>query len=234
MRATDESTPLLLRILDPVTSDITLIASSGTDAIVLDVEGEDAQLSGRDGMRRLLSAQRAIAVALEARSGVGPFPELHVLIGGTAGGYDLDHVRALCVPGLGAVHLPGADAPDHIAEVSTVLDLLEVAVGIPAGTVRLHPWIRTPRDVLGLGRSLCASARMSAPVIDTAVLARTLGIRDVARGLLTVRSQIVLESCANGVGAPLEHLAGIGHMPEDAARPMDPLMQIGFGGAVVR
>lgn len=234
MSTPSDSRPTLFRVLDPVPADIALIGSSGADAVVLDVAGEQNRPSGPDGMRRSLAAQRAIVESVESRSGGATFPQLHVLVGRTAVGYDLDQVRMLCVPGLEAIHLPGADEPDQVEEVSTVLDLLEVAVGMPTGTVRLHPWLRTPRDVVGLGRALRASARMSAPVIDSAALAEALRIRDDASGLLAVRSQIVLESCAYGAEAPLEYLSGVGHEHGETARSIDPLLQIGFGGAVVR
>jgi citrate lyase beta subunit len=226
MRRPHPHAPVRLRIVTPAAIDAGVVDMSRLDAVVVTADAKSADAPPREEMQRLLALQRIIR---DWGRDAAATPELHVRIGASLGGFDLDHVRMLCSPGLSAIHLPGPASAAQVEEVSSLLDMLEVAVGVPAGTVGLHPWVATPRDLITLRPALDASGRMRAPVFDGARLAVALGVVDDGATLLALRAQVVLESSVGEVGAPLELVfAG-----EDAVGPAaDRSARIGFGGIV--
>ncbi len=226
MRRPHPHAPVRLRIVTLTAIDAGEVDLSGIDAILIAADADPSTASPREAMQRLLALQRLIR---DWGRDDAAKPELHVRIGASLGGFDLDHVRMLCSSGLSAIHLPGLASAAHVEEVSTLLGMLEVASQVPTGTVGLHPWIEAPRDLVALRASLGASDRMRAPVFDGARLAAAIGVDDDGATMLSLRSQVVLESAVGDVGAPLELVL----QDEGGSRVgADRSARIGFGGIV--
>lgn len=201
------------------------VLEAGADAVILDLE--DAV------PRDEKPAARAAVARLVAERAEDADPEVHVRINvAGSGGFDLEDIRAVVHPGLGALRLPKSEDPGAVLEVAHLLDTLEDARDMPLGSVRLYP---TVESVAGLERArdlAGCSDRVATLVYGPADLAADLGIAepDDHDATLLARSMLVLACRAADVSAPVDgaytaiaDLEGLGASATWARR-------LGFGG----
>lgn len=103
-------------------------AASGADALILDLEDSVAP-SSKPGARALVST-------LLERQGARDW-RFFVRINPFDTGLTLADLAAVVKPGLDGLMIPKADSALDVARVSTELDRLEAASGMPAGSVKI-------------------------------------------------------------------------------------------------
>jgi len=118
-------------------------------------------------------------------------------------------LAAIFVAGLDGVMLPKPQAADDVSFVAGLLDKLERAAGIAAGTLEIIPFIESALGVLNAYAILSASPRVVAVGFGSAEdgdLIKDLGCSWTGEGteLLYARSKVLLEARAAGVEHPLD------------------------------
>ncbi|MEQ9590807.1 MAG: CoA ester lyase [Parvibaculaceae bacterium] len=179
---------------------LTKAASSGADALILDLEDSvslEKKESARAGAREFLSGAPNVD------------SQIYVRINPLDSGFALDDLVAVCVAGLEGIVVPKVNSRDDVHRLSCYLDALEVSVGIPASRLRIIPVAtETPRAVLSLSSFSSGLPRLKAMTWGAEDLSAVLGAttNSLGKGRWTsvyesVRSQFLLAACAAGVPA---------------------------------
>lgn len=184
---------------------------SGADVVLLDLEDAvpaEQKATARQAAADLLAELvegGCVAQSCDTEEDGGARPEVHVRINLILDGYDLTELAAVVSPALAALRLPKSHDPQHLADVTTMLDDLEAAAGIPVGTIGLYPLIES---ALGVDRAvavLSASPRVVQACLGSSDLLADLGIpSEDPQATLYVRSKLVLDSRLAGVGPPID------------------------------
>jgi citrate lyase subunit beta/citryl-CoA lyase len=137
-----------------------------------------------------------------------PRPLVTVRTNATATGLLADDLAAVVRPGLDAIFLPKTETVAEMTDTAAVLDRLEAAKGMTAGTVRIIPMFETALGVIRCYEIARATRRVSATCIGSARdgdLQTDLGCGWSIEGteLFYARSKVLLESRAAGV-VPLD------------------------------
>lgn len=172
---------------------------AGASAVILDLE-DSVPIATKAEARSL------VARAIESAAALSPAsrPVVTVRTNGAATGLLADDLAAVVRRGLDAIFLPKTESVEQVTGTASLLDRLEAAHGLPAGTVRLIPMFETALGVLRCYELARASPRVAATCIGSARdgdLQTDLGCGWSLEGteLFYARSKILLESRAAGV-----------------------------------
>ena len=174
---------------------------SDANAVILDLE-DSVPLLAKSDARALVAKSIDAAAALPAASR----PVVTVRANGAATGLLADDLAAVVRPGLDAIFLPKVETVEEMTGTASLLDRLEAAQGLPAGTVRIIPMFESALGVLRCFELARATPRVTATCIGSARdgdLQTDLGCGWSVEGteLLYARSKILLDSRAAGVHA---------------------------------
>lgn len=174
---------------------------SGANAVILDLE-DSVPILAKAEARALVAKAIDGAAALPAASR----PVVTVRTNGAATGLLADDLAAVVRPGLDAIFLPKVETVEEMTGTASLLDQLEAAKGLPAGTVRIIPMFESALGVLRCFELARATPRVTATCIGSARdgdLQTDLGCGWSLEGteLLYARSKILLDSRAAGVHA---------------------------------
>ena len=169
------------------------------DAVILDLE--DAVAPGaKDGAR-----DEVAGVLRELADLPADRPAVHVRVNRATDGWDRDDLAAVVVPGLDGLRLPKAEDASHLVELAGLLDTLEAERGLPPGSVGLYPTLETALGASRLVPIVRSTPRVRRLAIGTSDLLADLGAEgDERLATLTIRSHLVVESRAAGVGPPVD------------------------------
>jgi citrate lyase subunit beta/citryl-CoA lyase len=176
---------------------------SGANAVIFDLEDSvpnQAKAEARGLVARAIDSAAAMPAAAR--------PLVTVRTNATATGLLADDLAAVVRPGLDAIFLPKTETVAEMTDTAAVLDRLEAAKGMTAGTVRIIPMFETALGVIRCYEIARATRRVSATCIGSARdgdLQTDLGCGWSIEGteLFYARSKVLLESRAAGV-VPLD------------------------------
>lgn len=174
---------------------------SGADAVIFDLE--DSVPIAAKAEARTLVAQAIVAAA--ARSG----PLVTVRVNAAATGHLDEDLTSIVHPGLNAIFLPKAEHVEEVRRTAALLDRLEAARGMKAGTVEIIPMLESALGVYRCFDLLQASPRVATSCIGSAQdgdLQTDLGCGWSADGpeLLYAKSKVLLDTRAAGKEFPLD------------------------------
>lgn len=175
--------------------------ASGAHAVILDLE--DSVPIGAKAEARALVAKAidsAAAVPAAAR------PLVTVRTNAVATGLLADDLAAVVRPGLDAIFLPKVETVEEMTSTASLLERLEAAHGLAAGSVRIVPMFESALGVLHCYDLARATPRVAATCIGSARdgdLQTDLGCSWSLEGteLFYARSKVLLDSRAAGVYA---------------------------------
>jgi len=172
---------------------------AGASAVILDLE-DSVPVAAKAEARALVARAIDSAAALPAASR----PVVTVRTNGAATGLLADDLAAVVRRGLDAIFLPKAESVEQVTGMASLLDRLEPAHGLPAGTVQIIPMFETALGVLRCYEIARATPRVVGTCIGSARdgdLQTDLGCGWSLDGteLFYARSKILLESRAAGV-----------------------------------
>ena len=172
---------------------------SGANAVIFDLEDSVPNLAKAEA-RGLVAKAIDSAAAMPAAAR----PLVTVRTNATATGLLADDLAAVVRPGLDAIFLPKSETVSEITGAAAMLERLEAAQGMAAGTVRIIPMFETALGVIRCYEIARAHGRVSATCIGSARdgdLQTDLGCGWSIEGteLFYARSKVLLESRAAGV-----------------------------------
>jgi citrate lyase subunit beta/citryl-CoA lyase len=172
---------------------------AGASAVILDLE-DSVPIAAKAEARTLVARAIDGAGVLPAAAR----PAVTVRTNGAATGLLADDLAAVVRRGLDAIFLPKAESVEQMTGTASLLDRIEAAQGLPAGSVRIVPMFETALGVLRCYELARATPRVVATCIGSARdgdLQTDLGCAWSLEGteLFYARSKILLESRAAGV-----------------------------------
>ena len=191
---------------------------SGADAVIFDLE--DSVPIAAKGEARTLVAQ-AIDRANhphpnpppEGKGAGHPHPLVTVRVNAVVTGHLDEDLAAVVRPGLDAIFLPKAEHVEEMQHAAAVLDKLEAARGMRAGTVEIIPMLESALGVHRCFDLLRASPRVATSCIGSAQdgdLQTDLGCAWSIDGpeLLYAKSKVLLDTRAAGKHNALDGVFG--------------------------
>ena len=174
---------------------------SGANAVILDLEDSVpilAKAEARALVAQAIDGTAALPAAMR--------PVITVRTNAVATGLLADDLAAAVRPGLDAIFLPKVETVDEMKDAAALLERLETAKGMAAGTVGIVPMFESALGVMRCYELARATPRVSATCIGSARdgdLQTDLGCGWSIEGteLLYARSKILLDSRAAGVHA---------------------------------
>jgi citrate lyase subunit beta/citryl-CoA lyase len=174
---------------------------AGAQAVILDLE-DSVPIAAKSAARALVAKLIDGAVPIPPASR----PMITVRTNAAATGLLADDLAAVVRKGLDAIFLPKVESVEQMAGTAALLDRLEAAQGLPAGSVRVVPMFESALGVLRCYELARATPRVVATCIGSARdgdLQTDLGCGWSVEGteLFYARSKVLLESRAAGVHA---------------------------------
>jgi citrate lyase subunit beta/citryl-CoA lyase len=168
--------------------------TSGTDAIVIDLEDAVAAPEKRDA--RTLARHELPAMAA---TGAPVF----VRVNNVRSGLARTDLMAIVRPGLAGVVHPKTDAPQDVRDLDVLIREAEMSNKVPVGEVKIIPLIETPSAVLRCEAIAGASDRIIALSAGGEDYTAALGVARDAGGaaLAYLRQVIVTVAAARGLAA---------------------------------
>lgn len=188
---------------------MTKALESGADAVLLDLE-DSVPIAAKAEARALVAKViDGVAAAGTGRAG----PAIFVRTNGAASGLLDDDLAAIVRPGLEAIFVPKVESVSEVQNTASVLDRLEAARGIKAGTVEIVLMIESALGVYRCFDLIKASPRVASTCIGGAQdgdLQTDLGCGWSVEGteLFYARSKVLLDSRAAGIAWPLDGVYG--------------------------
>jgi citrate lyase subunit beta/citryl-CoA lyase len=174
---------------------------AGAQAVILDLE-DSVPIAAKSEARAL------VAKLIDGAAPIPPAsrPMITVRTNAAATGLLADDLAAVVRKGLDAIFLPKVESVEQMAGTAALLDRLEAAQGLPAGSVRVVPMFESALGVLRCYELARATPRVVATCIGSARdgdLQTDLGCGWSVEGteLFYARSKVLLESRAAGVHA---------------------------------
>jgi len=166
----------------------------GADAVIVDLEDgvpDAAKNSARESAAAWISEHSHASTELWVRLN-SSLPLLRS---------DLD---AVVQDGLMGVYLPKASSVEDVETASAMIDRLEDARGLLAGSIRVAPLLETAASILIIPE-IASSARVSHMAIGETDLAADLSMHPSPDGheLNPIRLSVVVASAANGLNMPI-------------------------------
>lgn len=174
---------------------------SGANAVIFDLEDSvpiQAKAEARGWVAKAIDGAAALPAAAR--------PLVTVRTNAAATGLLADDLAAVVRPGLGAIFLPKVETVEEMTETAAILDRLEAAHGLAAGSVRIIPMFESALGVLRCYDLTRATPRVAATCIGSARdgdLQTDLGCGWSLEGteLFYARSKVLLDSRAAGTYA---------------------------------
>lgn len=174
---------------------------SGAHAVILDLEDSvpiQAKAEARGWVAKAIDGAAALPAAAR--------PLVTVRTNAAATGLLADDLAAVVRPGLGAIFLPKVETVEEMTATTAILDRLEAAHGLAAGSVRIVPMFESALGVLRCYDLARATPRVAATCIGSARdgdLQTDLGCGWSLEGteLFYARSKVLLDSRAAGIYA---------------------------------
>jgi citrate lyase subunit beta/citryl-CoA lyase len=173
----------------------------GADAIVLDLEdsvppGEKA--NARSGLKE--------AIKLAGRGGAGVLVRVNndpLLIA--------EDLIAAVQPGLHAIFLPKADAPQDVEKLEAQISQLELDRALEPGSIRVSLHIESPRGVLNAEQTVAAGTRIESMSIGVDDYCLQLGVEPSADGMELFYAFCAVITVAKAAGvAPIGLMGSVG------------------------
>ncbi|TQR12276.1 HpcH/HpaI aldolase/citrate lyase family protein [Psychrobacillus soli] len=150
--------------------------------------------------------------------------------------YDVDDLKAVVTQGLTGLVLPKPEGPEEIKKLSVIVEVLEVELGIPVGTIRFIPILETARSMQLAYEIACCDRVIGITGLSAknGDVARALGYQWTPEGLETLylRSKVVMSARAAGV-LPIGGLWQDIHNLEGLKKNAAFNRQLGFVGELV-
>ena len=175
------------------------VFGAGADAVVLDLEDAVA--------RSAKSAARArLAAVLAAATGHLEWPPIFVRVNALSTGLTEDDLTSVVRPGLSGIKLPKVSGADDVRALAALLDDLESARSLPAGSVCIMASIESAAGVEAAHAIAAASDRVWCLSFGAADFALDTGAEVSAEGTesLYARSRLVVASRAAGRSRPFD------------------------------
>ncbi len=141
------------------------------DALMMDIEDGVAPAEKDNARRQIAATMDAIAPRLATDPNVR-IPALYARVNGVGSEWLRQDLESIVRPGLDGLVVPKVDHPEQVATVEDMLNRLEPARKVPAGSIKLLVAIESPIAVLNAYRVATASAR---------VMGLTFGAEDYCR-----------------------------------------------------
>jgi citrate lyase subunit beta / citryl-CoA lyase len=193
---------------------------AGADAVVLDLEDAVAPADKA-------AARRTVAAALAEEQPC----DVHVRINREDDRWSTEDLRAVVRPGLAALRLPKADAPDAVRALDDALAELERAAGLPEKAIALYPTVESAAGALAAHSVLTASPRVARPAFGASDFLADIGARgDEDLGTLHARSALVLAARGAGAGPPIDSVHTALDDEDGLRRAAERARSLGFFG----
>ncbi len=192
--------------------------SRGADALIVDLEDAVA-LPAKDNARKITAA----FVRGNLRRG------LWVRINPLSLGYADE--QAVVAPGLTGLCVAKAESVQQLRELDSRLSTLELAAGLPAGSVKLAPLLESAAGILAAPQ-IAKLPRVTRLQLGEADLAADMNLRPgpEERELLWARSMVVAASAAAGIDPPVAPVPVSFRDPEALRESTQALRRLGFYG----
>lgn len=204
---------------------------SGADAVIFDLE-DSVPLAAKAQAREL------VARAIDRAAAAAGAPVITVRVNAAATGHLADDLSAVVRPGLNAIFLPKAEHVGEIHTTAALLDRLEAAGGMAAGTVEIIPMLESALGVYRCFDLLQASPRVATSCIGSAQdgdLQTDLACGWSSEGpeLMYAKSKVLLDTRAAGKDYPLDGV--FGNLNDEAALVRDSQVsaRLGYVGRTV-
>lgn len=182
---------------------------SGADAVLLDLEDSVPLASKAEARSLVAKVIDGVAAAGTGRDG----PAVFVRTNAAATGLLDDDLAAIVRPGLEAIFIPKVESVSEVQNAASLLERLESARGIKAGTVEIVLMIESALGVYRCFDLINASPRVASTCIGGAQdgdLQTDLGCSWSVEGteLFYARSKVLLDTRAAGKAWPLDGVYG--------------------------
>lgn len=213
---------------------MTKAMESGVESVLLDLE-DSVPIAAKAEARTLVAKViDAAAAAGAGRAG----PAIFVRTNAAATGLLDDDLAAIVRPGLEAIFLPKVESVDEVRHTASLLDRLEAAQRMPAGSVEIVLMMESALGVYRCFDLIKASPRVASTCIGVAQdgdLQTDLGCGWSIEGteLLYARSKVLLDSRAAGIAWPLDGV--FGNLNDEAGLIQDSRLsaRLGYVGRTV-
>ncbi len=184
---------------------MTKALESGADAVLLDLEDSVPVAAKAEARVLVAKVIDSVAAAGAAHSG----PAIFVRTNAAATGLLDDDLAAIVRPGLEAIFMPKVESVSEVQRTASILERLESARGIKAGTVEMVLMIESALGVYRCFEMINASPRVASTCIGVAQdgdLQTDLGCSWSIEGteLLYARSKVLVDTRAAGIAWPLD------------------------------
>ncbi len=143
------------------------------DALVVDLE--DSVPDSEKAAARELARELVPTLAAPGRKTLARVNSLET-------GLTAAEIRAVVSPGLYGVSLGKVDSPWHVEECHRLLSVEEERLGMPAGVVKIIPWIESAAAVLRMPDIAAASPRVVALAFGAEDYTNDMGLRRTEEG----------------------------------------------------
>lgn len=129
--------------------------------------------------------------------------EIVVRINGLDGPHGEKDIEAMVRGGVDVIRLPKTETAEDIIAVENIVKRVELAIGLPVGTVKLMAAVESPLGIINAYSIAKASKRMIGIAIGAEDYVTSLGTTRSLGGveLLSARSQLVIAARAAGIAA---------------------------------
>jgi citrate lyase subunit beta/citryl-CoA lyase len=206
-------------------------SESDADAVIFDLE-DSVPVAAKQEARELVA--NAIDRAHAAHAG----PRVTVRVNSSASGLLKADLGAVVRPGLRAIFLPKAEAPEDILSASALLEWLEAAAQMKPGSVEIILMIESALGVYRCYDMLKASPRVATSCIGSAQdgdLQTDLGCAWSSEGpeLMYAKSKVLLDTRAAGKLYPLDGVFSDLNDIEALVRDSQVSARLGYVGRTV-
>lgn len=163
----------------------------GADAVCLDLEDSvppAEKVNGREAARQ--------AIPKMLRTGY----LLIVRVNGLDTGLLEEDLNAIVADGLDGISLPKAHTPEIIRQVDAYLTLLEKTRGLPAGRIKIIPWIESAQAVLNAHAICSASPRVIGASLGAEDLTIDMGVARTKPGNEIQHARYVVATACRAAG----------------------------------
>jgi citrate lyase subunit beta/citryl-CoA lyase len=206
-------------------------SDSDADAVIFDLE-DSVPIAAKEEARTLVAG--AIDRARAARSG----PLVTVRVNASATGLLKNDLAAVVRPGLRAIFLPKAEAPEDVSAAASMIEWLESTQQMKPGTVEIILMIESALGVYRCYDMLKASTRVATACIGSAQdgdLQTDLGCAWSSDGpeLMYAKQKVLLDTRAAGKLYPLDGVYSDLNDIEGLTRDSQVSARLGYVGRTV-
>jgi citrate lyase subunit beta/citryl-CoA lyase len=191
--------------------DIEAAATSGADALILDLE--EPQMPMTEAVREHARANVAAFLDRQAPAEAGQRPRLFCRVQPARTGQMWADLVACLRPALTGIAVPKSYGPDDLVAADAVITNAEAHLGIPIGSTWIYPIFETAESIrraYDIGVASPRVAYMGGAVSRFGDIHQALGFRWTAEGVEThwLRSKLLTDARAAGVRYPISGMWG--------------------------